>query len=309
VGLYQKHRPESFDGVIGQDKTVTALQTLFDKGKTLPHSFLFSGPAGTGKTTLGRIIAQRLGCSDSDYQELDTADFRGIESMRDIRRKVHYSPLEGEVRVWLLDECHQITNDGQEALLKALEDTPEHAFFILCTTNPEKLKPTIRSRCSHFQLQALSPADIGKVLVTVCKAERAQVIPDALKSIAQNCMGSARTALVALEQIMNLPKEKQVASALLAVEEEQQTNKLCQALLKGMGWGKITDILGSLKDDPERVRIGVVNYMRIILSKTWNPKAVGILQQFNSRSYHYPGTAKADLLQDCAEWHMDSNGD
>ena len=148
--LHQLYRPESFDEVIGNEDTIERLKAVLGNEIRRPHSYLLHGPAGCGKTTLGRIIAKEVGCKGMDFVELDSADFRGIQSVRGIRRQTAYAPMESECRVWLLDEAHALTNDAQTALLKALEEPPSHVYFILCTTMPEKLLPTLRSRCSQY---------------------------------------------------------------------------------------------------------------------------------------------------------------
>src|SRR5688572_25883760 len=139
--LYKKFRPKTLKGVVGQEGAVSSLQSMIDKGR-LPHTILFSGPSGCGKTTIARILKGILECSDLDFFEINCADFKGIDMVRDIRRYVGIPPLHGKSRVWLIDEAHQLTKDAQNAFLKLLEDTPKHAYFMLATTDPQKLLPT-----------------------------------------------------------------------------------------------------------------------------------------------------------------------
>lgn len=296
--LYQKYRPSGLDEMIGNESVLTSLKQVLSKPLAeVPKAFLFHGPAGCGKTTLGRIVKSMLGCSDADYQELDTADFRGIDSMRDIRRTVSYSPMAGPCRIWLLDECHQITGDGQEALLKALEDAPIFAFFVLCTTNPEKMKPTIRSRCMEFPVQALGAKDIGKILVTACKGEKAKVSIEVLKFIAVECMGSPRTALVALEQIIGLPEDKAMDVAKRKIQEQEESNKLCSLLLKKASWREIAACVSTLKAEPESTRRGVIGYMTAILLRgEENDQAFTVIDCFGE---NYFNTGKAGLVASC----------
>lgn len=306
MGLYQKHRPSSFDDVVGNESTVASLKGLLAKGaKTAPSCFLFHGPAGCGKTTLGRIVAKELGCADSDFTEMDTADFRGIDSMREIRRNVHFRPMSGPVRVWLLDECHQITNDGQDALLKALEDAPAHAFFILCTTDPQKLKKTVRSRCSEYAVSSLSPSDILKILKKVCISERIKIPGSVAKLISQESMGSPRTALVTLEQVAGLKEEQMEQVALAKIQEEEETNKLCQVLLKGGPWKQVAKELAGIKGSEESVRRGVLGYMSTVLLRSGNPTAYHIMDCFAANYYD---TGKAGLIMSCWEAVSDDGG-
>ena len=122
MNLYNKHRPETFEDMIGNSETIHSLQTMISK-KEHPHAYLFHGEYGCGKTTLGRILASSLGCKNNDFREIDSADFRGIDSIREIRKQSIYKPLESSCRVWLLDEVHKLSNDAMNALQK------EHKFY------------------------------------------------------------------------------------------------------------------------------------------------------------------------------------
>jgi len=295
MGLYQKYRPTDLDSVVGNEATIASLKQVLSKPhEEVPKAFLFHGPAGCGKTTLGRIVKKCLKCADSDFQELDTADFRGIDSMRDIRRTVSYSPMGGKTRVWLLDECHQITGDGQEALLKALEDAPDFAFFVLCTTDPQKLKPTIRSRCMEFPVESLQPRELGTILVNVCKAEKLRVPVDVLKFIATESMGSPRTALVTLEQILGLPEEQMKKVAQGKIQEQEESNRLCQLLLKRASWKDLAACIRTLKAEPESTRRGVLGYMSaILLNGAENDQAFNVMDCFGEPYYN---NGKAGLV-------------
>jgi DNA polymerase-3 subunit gamma/tau len=136
--LYLKHRPSLFKQVIGQDDAVNVLQQLL-KGDRFPHALLLSGPSGCGKTTLARICRDKLECTGADFQELNGADTRGIDTIREIRSHLNLRPMHGKCRIWYIDEAHKLSNDAQNALLKMLEDTPTTAYFMLATTEPNKL--------------------------------------------------------------------------------------------------------------------------------------------------------------------------
>ena len=124
MSLYHEHRPETLDEMEGNESTIKALRSVLSKPKNeIPHAFLLTGESGCGKTTLARIIKTKLACSDYNYKEVDSADFRGIDTIREIRRHMKLKGLGGGIRIWLLDECHMISRDGMNALLKALEDT------------------------------------------------------------------------------------------------------------------------------------------------------------------------------------------
>jgi len=298
MGLYQKHRPSKLSDVVGNDSTKKQLEVALKSKEGLPHAMLFYGPRGCGKTTLGRIVANMLGCSKTDFQELDAADFRGIDSMRSIRRKVHYRPMEGPVRVWLLDEVHAVTNEGQDAILKVLEDTPAHVYFILCTTNPEKLKPTIRSRVAQFPVQELDEKELLQVLKRVCVLEEMRPSMDLLKHIASSSMGASRDALVVLEQVINLDPEEQMASVERLVGEAAAVNELCQLLLKNASWKQLAGVVEKIKDDPETVRRSVLGYMSVVLRRSGNGRAYSIMENFSANYYDL---GKAGLDMSCWE--------
>lgn len=211
--LHQRYRPNSFDEMIGNEAMIERLKAVLGNEKRRPHSILLHGTGGCGKTTLGRIIAKELGCKGMDFVELDSADFRGIESIRSIRRHIPYLPLESKCRVWLLDEAHALTNDAQTALLKALEEPPSHVYFILCTTMPEKLLPTVRSRCSQYGVSRLTDIQIKYLLRHVVKAEGESMSPAVYNRIVRSSQRLPRQALIVLEQVLAVPESSRMEAA------------------------------------------------------------------------------------------------
>ena len=177
--LYKRYRPRTLNGVLGNEATKSALSAYLEKG-TLPHTLLFHGPSGCGKTTLARILAKQLNCSGPDFAEINCADFRGVDTARDIMRKMIIRPLK-DCRVWLIDECHKLTNDAQNALLKALEDTPEHVYFFLCTTEHKKLLKTIRTRCTEMPVDFLSDGYIRDLIFRTAIKEKETAESDDFK--------------------------------------------------------------------------------------------------------------------------------
>ena len=205
--LYKKYRPKKLEQLVGQDSTVEVLGRKLKK-KVLPHTILLTGPSGCGKTTVARILKRRLKCGRGDFREMNAADHRGIEDVRNINQRMRQAPLNGDCRIWLIDEAHKLTNDAQNAFLKMLEDTPEHVYFILATTTPQKLINTIRNRCTEFKLKGLSNTDIEKILNTISKAEKFQLPKKIRKKIVDSSEGSARKCLVLLDQILEIEDEK-----------------------------------------------------------------------------------------------------
>ena len=153
--LHIDYRPADFDEILGNEETIKSIKSILARDEDRPHAWMFVGPSGCGKTTLARIVSAALGCppkinkaANLDFQEINTSDMRGIDTAREILKTMNFAPVNtaSKCRVYILDECHQATKDFQNSLLKALEDTPDHVYFLLCTTDPSKLLKTIKNR-------------------------------------------------------------------------------------------------------------------------------------------------------------------
>ncbi len=287
MSLYQKHRPQQIEDVIGNKNIIEVLQSMLSDTEKCPHSFLLHGPTGCGKTTIGRIIASNLGAIGMDLKEIDSADFRGIDTIREIRKQCQYHPMQSVCQVWLIDECHKLTGDAQSALLKILEDTPKHVYFILCTTDPQKLLPTIKGRCSQFQVNPLTDREMSKLLRRVCREESASIEKEVYEQIIQDSLGHPRNALVILDQVLRVPAEKQLEAAQQTAAQTSQAIELCRALINGMSWKGVALILTGLKDqDPEGIRRVVLGYCQAILLKSENDKAAQVMEQFLEPFYN-----------------------
>ena len=265
--LYKKHRPKSLKGVIGQKDTLIPLNMKMEKGEC-PHAILFTGPSGCGKTTVARILVKMLECGDVDFIELNASDFRGIDTIRDIRRAATKAPMDGPCRIWLIDECHKLTNDAQNALLKLLEDTPSHVYFFLCTTDPQKVIRTIHTRCNEVKLNPLTDLALTKVIKRVAGREEMDVSDGVVKQIVEASEGSARKALVVLDQIGHLDTAKAQSDAISAtVLDTEQAIKLARTIFAQQpSWKTIATVLTSLENqDAESIRYLILAYARKIL--------------------------------------------
>jgi len=296
--LHLKYRPQTFEEVTGNQDTVQILrsQARGECQQSLSKSILLHGPTGCGKTTLGRIIAAELGVSGADLKEIDSADFRGIDTIRDIRKQSSYKPLGGPYRVWILDEVHRATGDAQSALLKALEDTPPHVYYILCTTDPQKLLPTIRGRCSQFQVNTLSEKEMKKLLRKVVKAEEESLDKEVYEQITQDSMGHPRNALQVLAQVLAVDEDKRLQIAKRTAERQSQTIELCRSLIGGEPWKKVANILKGLKEEePEQIRRAVLGYCQSVLLGEENNQAAAVMEEFVNPFYNsgFPGLVLA----------------
>lgn len=259
MNLHLKYRPANIDEFKGNRGTVESIRSLFEK-KNIPHSFMFVGKSGVGKTTLARIIAKGVGCDE--IREINASDTRGIDYMRNLISSIRYKPLTGKPKAFILDEFHQATTDAQNALLKPLEDTPEYVYFMICTTNPEKILPTIQNRCYKYTLNPLTNKDILDLLTTVIKAEELKVTPEITELIIELSEGIPRTALVLLGMLHDVKDlDTAVEMAYSEVYSTEGIIDLCKLLMKGAGWDAIIKLLNELKEtDFERNRIAMLGY-------------------------------------------------
>lgn len=280
MSLYNKYRPADFNEIKGNTDIVKTLENLLS-GKDVPHAFLLHGQTGTGKTTLARIITSHLGSKGKDIIEVDSGQFRGIDTIRDIRGNSMFQPIEGSCRVWIIDECHRLTSDAQAGLLKILEDTPKHIYFILCTTDPQKLLPAIRGRCIQLQTNPLTEKQMFSLLYGITKAEGQSLTSEVYDQIVQDSMGLPRNAINILEQVLSAPEERRLAIAKQTAEKQSQVIELCRVLIKGEKWNKVRVILEGIKDqEPESIRRAVLGYCQAVLLKEENERAGLIMENF-----------------------------
>ena len=209
ASLAERVRPTTFEKMVGNKPTISSIQAILKK-RTLPKSWLFVGPSGVGKTTIARILAKRFGAIGSGVREINTADIRGIDGVRDIIGENMYSSIDSKIVVYILDECHQLTKDAQNALLKTLEEPPNHVYFILCTTDGSKLINTIRTRCVEFRFAKVSDDDILKLLCAVAEKEDINIDSSLIARVVLYASGSPRMALNLLEKCNAATTEEEV---------------------------------------------------------------------------------------------------
>jgi DNA polymerase-3 subunit gamma/tau len=210
IALYRKYRPETFEEVIGQDHIVKAISGSLKLGK-VAHAYLLCGPRGTGKTTIARIIAKELGTSVNDIYEMDAASNRGIDDVREIRENVRTLPFDSKYKIYILDEVHMFTKDAWNALLKTIEEPPEHVIFILATTELEKVPETIISRCQSFIFKKPNDAILSQVITNTAKKEGFKLEEGGSELIAILADGAFRDALGILQKVISFSKDKIVS--------------------------------------------------------------------------------------------------
>ena len=284
--LYKKHRPTKLKEIVGNRETVTTLQGMMES-KNLPHTFLLTGSTGTGKTTLARILAKEVGSNGDDLKEINSADFRGIDTIRSIIRNASYSPSVSKARVWILDEVHMLNGISQNALLKVLEDTPSHVYFILCTTDPQKLIKPIKSRCSLFQMNVLDEDEADILLKSTVKKENETLDKKVSEQIVKTSLGHPRNALQILEQVLSTPKKNRLKIASKLITTETQSIDLARVLIKkGTGWKEVRMLLKGLKkDDAESIRYSVIGYCSAVLLNRDDEHIGFVLETFIDNFY------------------------
>lgn len=300
--LYKKYRPGVFKSVLGQEQVVAMLNGYLTKGK-LPHFLLFTGPSGCGKTTLARILKNKLECADTDFVEINCADFRGIDMVREIRGRMGLSPLGGACRIWLIDEAHKLTGDAQNALLKMLEDTPKHVYFFMATTDPDKLIATIKTRATVVAVKALTPTKAKELVAKVLQREEAQLEEDVVDRLVETAEGSARKLLVLLGQVLELPNSTEQLQMLQSVDAKAQAIQLARALFNPrVTWTDVAKLLKEVTEDPESIRWMVLGYCSSIVLANKTPAMVKrALFVMNCFRDNYYDTKKAGLILSCSD--------
>ncbi len=288
--LYNKYRPQRFADVFGQESVVKVLQNELAHNRA-SHAYLFSGERGTGKTTLGRLLAKALNCKQGmqpepcnrcnhcanvgtesflDLIEIDAASNTSVDDIRDLRDKVRLSPSSGRFRIYLIDEVHQLSRAAYNAFLKTLEEPPPHVIFILATTDPHRVLPTVRSRCQHLKFRRLTIENIVHQLIRIVDGESASADAGSLQLIAANSDGSMRDAISTLEQALaysqNTVTEQSVREMLgltstdtiLEVIEAMSNVDINSAL-------RILDAAVDAGANPVTLRESLAGYFRILL--------------------------------------------
>ena len=288
--IARKYRPQSFDDLLNQDHIKTTLRNAIAQNR-IAHGYIFSGQRGTGKTTTARIVARCLNCfkgptdkpcdecascleitagGSPDVIEIDAASNRGINEMRELRENVRYQPSRDKYKIFIIDEAHQITSEAFNALLKTIEEPPEWAVFILCTTETHKIPATIASRCQHFSFRSVDFNDLIDRMREICVSEGIEADDEALAVIAQSGEGSVRDSLSALDQAIACCGDKLDAAAVRTLLGAFGIDAMAQVTtaLSGQDGGSMLALVDELERNggsPQHFSRELARYVRNVL--------------------------------------------
>jgi replication-associated recombination protein RarA len=292
--LHLKYRPKDFDDVVGQDAVVKSLRGIFTPQATVPHSFLFTGPSGTGKTTLARIIASNLGALAINILEIDAARYSGIDSMREILNGSQYVSLGmSPVKIIIIDECHALSKQTWQTLLKKVEEPEPHLYWIFCTTESEKVPKTIRTRCHAYDMKPVPWDLLAGYLEEIVKLEGLKIPPEFISLAARKSDGSVRQGLVFVSMLNGIVEKAQALQLLEDFEaQEKGPLGLARMLCKGCKWDDARKALLEMDEQvsPETIRMTVLSYVAAALKNTAGEKEaerlLAILSTFSTQPWN-----------------------
>lgn len=265
-------RPKTLEEVFGNESTIASLQSVLSRETDVPHVFMFTGLPGTGKTTLGLIIKDILGCSKSDFYYHNTSKDKGIDVFRKIQDDCQFAPMSGKIKVYLFEEAHEITGPALDSMLQFLEFIPKHIYMIFCTSEPEKWPAkkaaALARRCHSYELKPLNTIEMNAFLISILEKEGVEDPPDELvQKIISVAEGSPGIALKLLDLVIDIGDLEQ---SLEIIDSEVVTEAtiidIARVLNNGNGqWSSIAKMIKDLSGEPERLRRAFLGYFEKVL--------------------------------------------
>jgi len=288
--LHTKYRPSSLDEVVGQDHIREGLAATMATGKQ--QAFLFEGPSGTGKTTLARICAKELGCAE--VIEIDAASHTGVDAMREVADRARFVSFDGGGKAIIVDECHRLSKQAWESLLKDIEEPPEGVYWFFCTTEGAKILKSIRTRCITYALKEVPWRKLLTLLSRIAEAEGIEVSEDILDICAEEAGGSPRQGVVNLSAVAHCKTVAEAQAALNRAPGSKQAIDLARLISKEWSIGEAAAMLREMKDEsPEGVRTTVFHYY-LTAALSGNLKYLIILDEFEKPAHD--GNKMGDIL-------------
>lgn len=280
--LYRAYRPQDWGEVRGQEHVVGVLEKEI-KNEKIAHAYLFSGGRGTGKTSVARILAKRLGTSDKDLYEIDAASNRGIDDIRALREGVYAIPFESKYKFYIIDEAHMLTKEAWNAFLKTLEEPPAHAVFVLATTDRDKVPETIQSRCEVFTFKQPTREMLADTVIDVAKKEGFSLERSAAELVGLLAEGSFRDALSILQKVLSVNDGKKIGVEAVEAVSGAPRGELVRQLLTGLAKKDAPGALKALETavsenmDARLLAKLLIHRMRIVLLMRYAPELAGML--------------------------------
>lgn len=283
--LQNKYRPKHLDDVYGQADVIKSIRKAMQL-KTMPHSWLFTGPPGTGKTTLSRLLASGFNCGPNSIIEIDAATNTGVDAMREALGSARYHGFgEQSNKAFIIDECHMLSKGAWNSMLKIVEEPPPHVFFFFCTTESGKVPDTIVSRCNDYLLKPVRFDDVMDLLERICDEEKFETPDEILEQIGRACGGSPRAALKMLSKVYDITDREEASRVLETPLDNEEVIDLCRRLVKGsMKWVDVTTGLKALGEtNAESIRIPIVNYLNAcLMGATTNKQAARLADMLHA---------------------------